>query len=186
MRSPGPVQSGKTALASTLALNSGFPLIKMISPENMVGFGDIQKLNAINKVFEDSYKSTMSVVVVDDIERLLDYTPLGQRFSNVILQALMVLLKKTPKQGHKLLILVTTSNKRILDEMNVTEIFSKVMQVRNISEGPQVCFFYVESEKNTLARMLQTDFFLLVVRVCMCSSSLSSHSQISTRHIIRS
>ena len=31
------------------------------------------------QVFEDAYKSVLSVVVIDDIERLLDYVPIGQR-----------------------------------------------------------------------------------------------------------
>jgi hypothetical protein len=47
-------------------------------------------------VFDDAYKSQLSCVVVDDIERLLDYVPIGPRFSNLVLQALLVLLKKPP------------------------------------------------------------------------------------------
>jgi len=37
----------------------------------MVGFSEAQKVQAISKVFADSSKSPMSVVVVDNIERLL-------------------------------------------------------------------------------------------------------------------
>ncbi len=48
------------------------------------------------QVFDDAYKSQLSCVVVDDIERLLDYVPIGPRFSNLVLQALLVLLKKAP------------------------------------------------------------------------------------------
>jgi len=32
----GPTDSGKTALAARIAMSSGFPFIKLISPENMV------------------------------------------------------------------------------------------------------------------------------------------------------
>lgn len=63
--------SGKTALAATIAQRSGFPFIKLISPANMVGFSEWEKIAYINKVFNDSYKSPMSVVVVDSIERLI-------------------------------------------------------------------------------------------------------------------
>lgn len=53
--------------------------------------------------FDDAYKSQLSCVVVDDIERLLDYVPIGPRFSNLVLQALLVLLKKPPpKVGQRL------------------------------------------------------------------------------------
>ena len=37
----------------------------------MIGMSPQQKIAAINKVFSDSYKSPLSVIVVDNIERLL-------------------------------------------------------------------------------------------------------------------
>ena len=92
----GPPGSGKTALAATIAINSGFPFIKLISPENMVGMGDAQKIAYINKVFNDSYKSPLSIIVVDSIEKLIEWVPIGPRFSNPVLQALSVLLGKRP------------------------------------------------------------------------------------------
>ncbi len=67
----GPAGSGKTALAATMALASEFPFIKLISPESMVGYTEAQKVAQLNKVFTDSYKSPLSVIVVDSIERLL-------------------------------------------------------------------------------------------------------------------
>ena len=36
----GPTGSGKSALAATVALESDFPYIKVISPESMVGFAE--------------------------------------------------------------------------------------------------------------------------------------------------
>jgi hypothetical protein len=38
------------------------------------------------QVFEDAYKSPMSIVILDDIERLLEYVAIGPRFSNAVLQ----------------------------------------------------------------------------------------------------
>jgi vesicle-fusing ATPase len=42
--------SGKTALAATLAQSSDFPLVKLISPAQMVGYSDFAKVQKINKV----------------------------------------------------------------------------------------------------------------------------------------
>ena len=67
----GPPGSGKTALAATVAQASQYPFMKLLSPESMVGFSESQKVAAINKVFADSYKSPLSVIVVDNLERLL-------------------------------------------------------------------------------------------------------------------
>jgi vesicle-fusing ATPase len=92
----GPSGSGKTALAAKLALDSAFPYIKMISPEDMVGFSEMQKVQQLDKVFRDAYKSTFSVILIDDIELLFDWVPIGPRFSNNVLVALKALLGKRP------------------------------------------------------------------------------------------
>lgn len=63
--------TGKTALASYMAKHSGITFVKVLSPENMVGFSESAKCAAINKVFEDAYRSEISCIVIDDIERLL-------------------------------------------------------------------------------------------------------------------
>jgi len=36
--------SGKTALAAKIAIDSGFPFVKLISPENFVGYTDFAKV----------------------------------------------------------------------------------------------------------------------------------------------
>jgi vesicle-fusing ATPase len=79
-----------------MAMASSFPFIKLVSPENMVGMGEAQKIAYLNKVFNDSYKSPMSIIVVDSIEKIVEWVPIGPRFSNPVLQALSVLLGKKP------------------------------------------------------------------------------------------
>ncbi|KAK5881595.1 hypothetical protein CesoFtcFv8_022375 [Champsocephalus esox] len=134
----GPPNSGKTALAAKIAEESQFPFIKICSPDTMIGHSEIAKCQAIKKIFEDAYKSQLSCVVVDDIERLLDYVPIGPRFSNLVLQALLVLLKKTPPKGRKLLIIGTTSRKDVLQEMEMLNAFSTTIHIPNISRGEQL------------------------------------------------
>lgn len=78
--------SGKTALAVQIAKESSFPFVKVISPENMIGYHESAKCQMIKKVtiilllfsfslflqvFEDAYKSPISCIVIDDIESLL-------------------------------------------------------------------------------------------------------------------
>uniref|UniRef100_A0A6Q2YM46 Vesicle-fusing ATPase n=1 Tax=Esox lucius TaxID=8010 RepID=A0A6Q2YM46_ESOLU len=134
----GPPNSGKTALAAKISEDSQFPFIKICSPDKMIGHSEIAKCQAIKKIFEDAYKSQLSCVVVDDIERLLDYVPIGPRFSNLVLQALLVLLKKPPPKGRKLLIIGTTSRKDVLQEMEMLDAFSTTIHIPNISRGDQL------------------------------------------------
>jgi len=134
----GAPNSGKTALAATLAKNSGFPFIKICSPEDMVGFTESAKCLKVKKIFDDAYRSSMSCVLVDNIERLLDYGPIGPRYSNITLQALLVLLKKLPPAGKRLLIIATTSRKEVLDQMEMLTAFTDVLHLPNLHRGDQL------------------------------------------------
>jgi vesicle-fusing ATPase len=84
------------------------------------------------------------VVVVDDIERLLDYVPIGPRFSNLVLQALKSFLKTPPPVGtkgsqRKLLIVATTSNKAILEEMELSQVEQQQLKIPKPSSVRQHC-----------------------------------------------
>lgn len=129
----GAPNAGKTALAAQLAKNSDFPFLKVCTPEDMVGFTETAKCMAIRKIFDDAYKSSMSCILVDNIERLLDYGSIGPRYSNLVLQALLVLLKKEPPKNRKLLILCTTSRRQVLEEMEMLPCFAGVLHVSNLS-----------------------------------------------------
>ncbi|KAI0787180.1 P-loop containing nucleoside triphosphate hydrolase protein [Irpex lacteus] len=129
----GPPGSGKTALAATIARSSDYPFMKLVSPDDMVGFSESQKVAAISKTFADSYKSPLSVIVVDSIERLLDFTAIGPRFSNSVLQTLMVLFAKRPPKGRRLLVIATTSLRPILTDLGLSESFDAEIRVPPLS-----------------------------------------------------
>lgn len=134
----GKPNSGKTALAAKMAMNSNFPFLKFCSPQSMIGYSETSKAEAIRKVFTDAYKSELSCVVVDDIESLLDYAPIGPRFSNFVLQTLKLLFKKLPPKGRKLLLIATTSEKELVKELGLYQSFSKVIHVPNVSRGTEI------------------------------------------------
>ena len=52
----GAPNAGKTALAARLAKESGFPFVKICSPEDMVGFTESAKCLQIRKIFDDAYR----------------------------------------------------------------------------------------------------------------------------------
>ncbi|KAL8205497.1 hypothetical protein R6Q57_009048 [Mikania cordata] len=125
----GPSGSGKTAMAATVGIGSDFPYVKIISAESMIGLSEASKCAQIVKVFEDAYKSTLSIIVLDDIERLLEYVAIGPRFSNLISQTLMVLLKRLPPKGKNMLVIGTTSEVSFLESVGVCDSFSVTYHV---------------------------------------------------------
>jgi len=152
----GAPNAGKTALAAQLAKDSGFPFVKICSPDDMVGFTESAKCLQIKKIFDDAYRSMMSCVVVDNIERLLDYGPIGPRYSNLTLQALLVLLKKAPPKGRRLLVICTSSRKQVLDQMEMISCFTDVLHVANLSTGTHLMSILKQSDafsKDDLAKL---------------------------------
>ena len=122
--------SGKSAFAAWAALEGDFPFVKLISPETFVGHHETGKLDAIVKIFNDAYRSQYSVIVLDEIERIMEYVNIGPRFSNAILQALMVLVKKVPtKADHKLMIIGTTSQAPVLKEFDLLQCFNVILNI---------------------------------------------------------
>mmetsp|Transcript_11995 Transcript_11995/g.34659 ORF Transcript_11995/g.34659 Transcript_11995/m.34659 type:complete len:748 (-) Transcript_11995:64-2307(-) len=136
----GESASGKTALAAKLAVDSGFPFIRMISADEMIGHSESSKCQIIHRSFMDSYKSPLSLIFIDDIERIIDYVPIGPRFSNTVLQTLLVLLKKIPPdEGRKLLVIGTTSCPRLLEDLGLTQAFGVSQSVPLIEEPKDIC-----------------------------------------------
>lgn len=129
----GPSGSGKTSIAATVAKSSDFPFVKLISPDNMVGMSELAKANEIANVFNNAYKSKLAFIVVDCIERLLEYVPVGQRFSNVVLQTLQICLKRIPPNCKSVLIVSTTSRRSLLEELDMIDCFTTEVYVPPIT-----------------------------------------------------
>nr|XP_050868928.1 vesicle-fusing ATPase 1-like [Vespula vulgaris] len=170
----GPPNSGKTALAAQIAKNSDFPFVKVCTPEDMVGFTESAKCLSIRKVFDDAYRSQLSCILVDNIERLLDYGPIGPRYSNLTLQALLVLLKKQPPRGRKLLILCTTSRRQVLDDMEVLSAVSSTIHVPNLSTPEHLLNvleevdLFTKQEMASLHKKLQGKRIFIGIKKLLC------------------
>ncbi|XP_054156154.1 vesicle-fusing ATPase 1-like [Oppia nitens] len=131
----GSANAGKTALAVKLACESNFQFFRLSLPENILGLTETAKCMHIRKVFEEAYKRTESCILVDDIEDLVEYCDIGAGYSNPVLQALRLLLKKKPPTGRKLLIVCTTSRRDALDQMNLLTSFTTVITVPNLTKS---------------------------------------------------
>jgi len=129
----GPRNSGTTFLAAEIARKSDFPFIKICSTVDMIGYSESAKCMQLRKVFDDAYKSPLSVIIIDNVERLLDYSPNGSPYSNLVLQALLALLGKRPPPNRRLLVLATTSNVHFLRDVDLHSSFSNVIAVPQLT-----------------------------------------------------
>ncbi|KAL6220995.1 hypothetical protein ACLB2K_008748 [Fragaria x ananassa] len=82
----GPSGTGKSALAATIGIHRRFPFVRIISAESMINLHDERaKCVHLKNMFEEAYKSQLSIIILDDIERLMEFIPIGPmqvRFCN--------------------------------------------------------------------------------------------------------
>ena len=133
----GETGCGKTSIALDMALSCDFPFVKLISPASLVAYPENVRCDKIAKVFDDAHKSPLSVIVIDDIERIIDFVAIGPRFSNAILQTLATYLRMPPPKGRKLMVIGTTSKKRVLETMEITECFNASLDLPNVMSGTE-------------------------------------------------
>ena len=100
----------------------------------MIGMSASMKCNYIAKIFDQAYKSPLSIIILDDIERIIEYISEGPRFSNIILQTLLVLIKKEPDSDKKLMIIGTTSIKKKLFELDINEGYNDIIHIPVLSK----------------------------------------------------
>jgi len=179
--------SGMTAVAATLAMESKFPYLKVISPETYLGMTENAKCNNITKVFEDAYKSPQSLIVIDNIERLLEYVPIGPRFSNAVLQTLLVVLKRIPPaDGRKLMVIATTSSGRILADMEMKQVFKVVQRVPQLSRPEHVIRVFealqVEFEGDELQQVARDVSFPLGIKQLIETIEMAKQTNTKMTH----
>lgn len=84
--------------------------MKILTPGDFLGLSEFAKINTLVSTFRMAYRSKQACIVLDELERIIEYIDEGPRFSNAILQTLLVLVKKIPdKDFCKLIVIATTS-----------------------------------------------------------------------------
>ncbi|KAI6883659.1 AAA-domain-containing protein [Hortaea werneckii] len=139
----GPRGSGKTALAARIAMDSEFPFIRLVRPVDMVGMNEIQKIQYLQKIFTDAYKSPCNALVLDNIELMVDWVPVGPRFSSAVLAAIKGMMENKPPKGRPLLILATTSERTILQQLQLN--FMAHIPVPNVQTQQELAHIMQES-----------------------------------------
>lgn len=105
----GKPQTGKSALAALLAKEANFPFVRVVSPTLFIGKSDQGKIHLVDSIFNDASKCEQSCIILEDIEKLVEYVHVGQRFNNTLLQGFKTLLARRPPSGKNLLVIATAT-----------------------------------------------------------------------------
>lgn len=90
-----------------------------------------------------------SLLIIDDFESIIEYSPIGPRFSNVILPALITLIRTPPPKGRRLLTFVTTSHMGRLKRLQVDTYFPRQVKVGPVRTLEELAEVLVQSKTYT-------------------------------------
>lgn len=153
---------GKTTLAVRAALSSQFPFIKLISPKDLVGLSEFEKVIYIKSKFNDAYKSEESIIILDEIESLIEYVDIGPRFSNNILQALKIFIKnESEKNNNKTFVFGTTSLPKVMVDCGLIDCFIDYLEIHkcNKEDYNQLC------QQNPIFSKIQFDISMPIKKL---------------------
>lgn len=117
--------------------------------------------------------------LLNNFNFFLDYTPIGPRFSNLVLQALLVLLSKQPPPGHRLLVLATSSAQSFLQEVDLISRFSKVIRIRQLRHLEEIIHVCQDSGQFSDEQLSQIKLHLSKIeQYVFCSKNLNFNKNI--------
>jgi vesicle-fusing ATPase len=108
---------GKTMLACQIAKHSRMNSIKFINSETLINSGFNE--NRIYDTFEQGYKSESFILVLDSIEKIIEYSKLGNAYNGKILQTIYALLNKIVALNKKVVLILTSSNESLMDMLDL-------------------------------------------------------------------
>jgi len=140
----GDHRAGKKTIAYRLCQTSGFPSVQRIRNQDLTGLSDQKIGQKIQDIFTDAHRSVRSIIVIEKIEEIFGYVPIGPAYSLSILLTLKNLLVEKPKNGHHCLIFVTTNNRLLLEKFDLLHLFHTTLHVPSIV-GPDQAFSVLQA-----------------------------------------
>jgi vesicle-fusing ATPase len=127
---------GKTKLVCQIAKDSNIACIKLITPEQLMNYTDKGKY--ILNVFDQCSKADSSIIILDNLERLIEWTSIGSRFNNNTLQVIMTLVRKQMQSNRRMTIMLTVNKAEILGDLELAELLDDIHHITNSIDSTSV------------------------------------------------
>jgi vesicle-fusing ATPase len=124
---------GKTTMACQIAKNSGYNCVKFVSSENLINFNF--KETQLYDLFEQGYRSESFVLVLDCVEKLIEYSKLGNIYNNKILQTIYTILSKIIEPSKSVVVILTSSNKSLMSNIELFNLCTYTYQLMDIANS---------------------------------------------------
>jgi vesicle-fusing ATPase len=156
----GKAHTGKTKFTAHLAQSTGVPCIRMVTPEKLLKVGD--RSNYIISMYEQCLKSDSSILILDNLERLIEWS-IGYRFNNQTLQTIMTLLGC--QISTRMVILCTTGNTTMLQDLELADLFDHHYHYPTTISRDQVQLYFpnakidADDDETSVAAVLRQNKF---------------------------
>ncbi len=124
----GEPKSGKTYLSAYIASKVKFKYTKYVSANDLIMMNEYEKINHILKMFKDGVNSEESLIIIDDIDILVEFTP-PLHFSNRMIQGIKTLLGTNVFERKMVVLLITNQYEDLVDK----KIFERVHSTYSIN-----------------------------------------------------
>ncbi len=111
---------GKTTLACNIMKDSNISCIKFINSEKLVN--SYLKDQTIYEIFDSGHKSETLGIILDSVEKIIEYSKLGHQYNNKILQVIYTILDKVIENNKSVYIILTSSNSELMEILDFTKI----------------------------------------------------------------
>ncbi len=115
----GDLYIGKTTLACQIAKKSGFNSIKFVNSQVLLN--STNKENAINEIINNGMRSDTFLLILDSVEKLIEYSPLGVYYNNKVLQIIYTILSKIIDPSKKMVIILTSSKPELMNSLGINK-----------------------------------------------------------------
>lgn len=129
----GDTYVGKTTLACQIAKNCGYNCVKFISSETLMNF--TFKEMQLFELFEQGCKSESFVLVLDCVEKLIEYSKLGNIYNNKVLQTIYTILAKIVDPSKSIVVILTSSNRQLMSNIELLNICTYTYQLSDIANS---------------------------------------------------
>ncbi len=138
---------GKTTLACHIAKKSELSCIKFVNSEKLLNC--IHKEQQLYDIFEQGYKTESFVLILDSVEKIIEYSKLGHVYNNKLLQTIYALLSKIIDPTKKITIILTSSNTKLMEQLDFNNIcnYNYILNNEFISEHNTNISEYFKNKK---------------------------------------
>lgn len=130
---------GKTSWAFWTSTLIEFSFLKIVNEEAFLGYDEPHKIQALVNIFEDSYNSKNSCIILDNVEQLIGFISLENRYCQNMVRTIASLISKGPKKmSHKQLVIMTTNNAKLLAKLELASRTNVAFSIPSLESQEQI------------------------------------------------